>query len=110
MDIGFPTAQDCRVDGLDSRYPILNRLVAQSPNVDELDYLATRLSSFCDRDDDQFAAMASKLCLSDIKDLINLTFCCQQATVVTDFSRLEQAGKDRALTINGGAMSLKVTV
>ena len=80
MDIGFPTAQDCRVDGLDSRYPILNRLVAQSPNVDELDYL------------------------------INLTFCCQQATVVTDFSRLEQAGKDRALAINGGAMSLKVTV
>ena len=80
MDIGSPTAQDCRVDGLDSKYPILNRLVAQSVNVDELDYLAKRLDSFCAGEKEKFQAMASKLCLSDIKDFINLTFCCQQAT------------------------------
>ena len=89
---------------LDSEYPILNRLTAQSVNVDELDYLATRLSSFSDREDDQFVSMASKLCLSDIKDLINLTFCCQQATVITSFSDLERVGKSHSLTINGGAM------
>ena len=47
MGIGSPTAQDCRVDGLDSTYPILNRLVAQNVNVDELDYLTKRLDSFC---------------------------------------------------------------
>ena len=47
MDIGSPTAQDCRVDGLDSSYPILDRLVTQTVNVDELDYLAKRLDSFC---------------------------------------------------------------
>lgn len=34
MDIGSPTAQDCRVDGLDSSYPILDRLVTQTVNVD----------------------------------------------------------------------------
>ena len=32
--------------------------------------------------------MAHKLELPELKDLINLTFCCQQATVITDFSDL----------------------
>lgn len=104
MGIGSPTAQDCRVDGLDSPYPVLNRLVTQSVNVDELDYLAKRLDSFCEGEDDKFEAMASKLCLSNIKDFINLTFCCQQATVITDFSDLKRVGKEHALTISGGAM------
>lgn len=90
--IGSPTAQDCRVVGLESAYPILNRLNTQSVNVDELDYLAKRLDSFSDGEDAQFEAMASKLNLSSIKDFINLTFCCQQATVITNFSDLELAG------------------
>ena len=107
MGIGSPTAQDCRVDGLDSTYPILNRLVAQSVNVDELDYLAKRLDSFCQGENEKFQAMASKLNLSSIKDFINLTFCCQQATVITDFSNLEQVGKGHALTVNGGSMPME---
>ena len=104
MGIGSPTAQDCRVDGLDSKHPILNRLVSQSVNVDELDHLAKRLASFCQGEDTQFEAMASKLGLSDIKDFINLTSCCQQATVITDFSKLERVGKAHSLTVNGGSM------
>lgn len=107
MDIGSPAAQDCRVDEVDSRDPILNRLAAQSVNVDELDYLAKRLDCFSKGENEKFEAMASKLGLSDIKDLINLTFCCQQATVITDFSKLEQAGKDHTLAINGGSMPLE---
>ena len=51
--------------------------------------------------------MASKLNLSSIKDFINLTFCCQQATVITDFSNLEQVGKGHALTVNGGSMPME---
>ncbi len=104
MGIGSPTAQDCRVDKLDSPYPILNRLAAQNANVDELDYLAKRLGSFSVGEAEKFQAMASRLCLSGIKDFINLTFCCQQATVISDFSDLERVGKDHALTINGGMM------
>ena len=104
MGIGSPTAQDCRVDGLDSPYPVLNRLVTQNANVDELDYLARRLDSFSEGEAEKFQAMASRLRLSDIKDFINLTFSCQQATVISDFSDLERAGKDHALTINGGMM------
>ena len=104
IGIGSPTAQDCRVVGLESAYPILNRLNTQSVNVDELDYLAKRLDSFSDGEDAQFEAMAFKLNLSSIKDFINLTFCCQQATVITNFSDLERVGKSHVLTINGGAM------
>ena len=104
MSIGSPTVQDCWVLELDSPYPILNRLVSQCVNVDELDYLAKRLASFCQGEDAQFEAMASKLHLSDIKDFINLTFCCQRATVIIDFSNLDQAGKKHSLTVNGGSM------
>ena len=108
MDIGSPTAQDCQVDGLDGSYPILDQLVTQTVNVDELDYLAKRLDSFCQGEIEKFQAMASKLCLSDIKDFINLTFCCQQATVITDFTDLERIGKDHALTVCGDSMSMEM--
>lgn len=108
MGIGSPTAQDCRVDELDSEYPILNRLTAQSVNVDELNFLAKRLDSFCQGESEKFQAMASKLCLSDIKDFINLTFCCQRATVITDFSDLEQIGKAHVLTVSGESMPTEV--
>ena len=50
--------------------------------------------------------MAHKLELFHIKDLINLTFCYQQATVITDFSDLEQIGKSHIMTLNGGAMPM----
>ena len=49
-------------------------------------------------------AMAHKLELADIKDLINLTFCCQQATVITNFSDLERIGRTHRLNLSGGAM------
>ena len=107
MGIGDTLAQDCQVDEIASGYPILNRLVGQGINVDELDYLAKRLEGFCPSETAQFQAMASKLCLSNIKDLINLTFCCQQATVITDFSSLEQVSKDHSLTANGGSMPME---
>ena len=107
LAIGSPTGQDCRVDFLDSKHPILNRLVTQSVSVDELDYLAKRLESFCTDENARFQAMASKMCLSDIQDFINLTFCCQQATVITNFSDLERAGMSHSLTINGGSLPME---
>ena len=38
-------------------------------------------------------------------DLINLTFSCQQVTVITDFSDLEQVGRDHYMVLNGGCAS-----
>ena len=104
IDIGDVLRQDCHVVELDSRYPVLKRLEGSAVNVDELDYLAKRLDSFCEGEDDQFLAMAHKLELADIKDLINLTFCCQQATVITNFSDLERIGQTHRLNLSGGAM------
>ena len=45
--------------------------------------------------------------LSDMTDLINLTFCCQQATVITDFSDLEQIGRDHYMNLHGGCVSME---
>ena len=71
-------------------------------NLDELDYLARRLASFDVGEAAQFQAMAHKLELFELKDLINLTFCCQQATVITDFTNLEAIGHDHYMNLHGG--------
>ena len=70
--------------------------------MDELDYLAKRLDSFNESEKSQFQAMAHKLELAGIKDLINLTFYCQQATVITNFSDLEAIGRAHYMNIHGG--------
>ncbi len=104
LGIGMVQNADCKIDVLDSWYTVLEPLAGQVVNVDELDYLAKRLESFDDYEASQFQAMASKLKLSDIRDFINLTFSSQQATVITDFSELEQIGRSHVLTIHGGCM------
>jgi len=107
LGIGDVFAQDCRIIKLESAYPVLDRLEGSAVNLDELDYLAKRLESFCESEDTQFQAMAHKLELSHIVDFINLTYCCQQVTVITDFSDLDRIGKDHVLTTNGGAMPME---
>lgn len=102
IDIGDVLRQDCHVVELDSRYPILKRLEGSAVNVDELDYLEKRLDSFNESEKSQFQAMAHKLELADIKDFINLTFCCQQTTVITNFSDLEAIGRAHYMNIHGG--------
>ena len=46
LEIGDASEADCRLDSLDSAWPVLNRLVCTKVNLDELDYLAKRLDSF----------------------------------------------------------------
>ena len=50
--------------------------------------------------------MAHKLELFELKDFINLTFCCQQATVITDFSDLAAIGRDQYMKLHGGSASV----
>lgn len=102
LEIGDAVRQDCKVEEILGGYPVLKRLEGQMVNADELDYLAKRLDSFCADEDAQFQAMAEKLHLTDIRDFINLSFCCQQATVITDFSDLEKAGKEHYMNLHGG--------
>ena len=107
LEIGDASEADCRLDSLDSALPVLNRLVCTKVNLDELDYLAKRLDSFTVGEFSQFQAMAEKLNLTSMKDLINLTFCCQQATVITDFTNLKEVGRDHYMNIHGGCASME---
>ena len=106
MGLGDPVARDCRLDEIHGDYPILKRLEAACINIDELDYLAKRLDSFCyEAEGAQFQGAAVSYDYSNMTDLINLTFSCQQVTVITDFSDLEQVGKDHYMVLNGGCAS-----
>lgn len=107
LDIGGPRARDCMVEEIEGSIPSLKCLEGREVNVDELDYLVKRLDSFTDGELAQFQGMAVKMGLSDMTDLINLTFCCQKATVITDFSDLEQVGKDHYLALNGGCAGME---
>ena len=104
LELGDAVRQDCRISKMDSACPILKRLAGGRVNLDELDYLAKRLNSFTDQEAAQFQAAAVKFGINGIKDLINLTFCCQQTTVITDFSDLNQIGRDHYLTLHGGCV------
>lgn len=106
MDMGDPLARDCQMDEILGEYPILKRLEGKPVNIDELDYLAKRLDSFCyAQEGAQFQCAAVSYDYSDMTDLINLTFSCQQVTVITDFSDLEQVGRDHYMVLNGGCAS-----
>lgn len=104
LEIGDALKRDCRVEEIEHGWPILKRLEKVAVNIDELDYLAKRLDSFDTGEAAQFQGMAVKLGVSDMTDLINLTFCCQQATVITDFSDLNAIGRDHLMNLNGGCM------
>ena len=106
LEIGNASKQDCQVDEIIfGAWSVLKRLENTQVNLDELDYLAKRLDSFDAGEAAQFQAMAEKLDLHSMKDLINLTFCCQQATVITDFSDLEAVGRDHYMNLHGGCAS-----
>ena len=105
LGIGDVMERDCKVEEIQGGLPILKRLEKVAVNIDELDYLAKRLDSFDYIEAAQFQAMAVKTGIFDMKGLINLTFCCQQATVITDFSDLEAIGRHHLVSINGGCLS-----
>ena len=103
LEIGDALKADCKVEKIDSFYTVLKRTEMLAVNVEELNYLAKRLDSFDTGEAAQFQAMAHKLELFELKDLINLTFCCQQATVITDFSDLAAVGRDHYMNLHGGS-------
>ena len=110
LEIGDAVKADCKVEKIDSFYTVLKRVEMLTVNVEELNYLAKRLDSFDTGEAARFQAMAHKLELFELKDLINLTFCCQQATVITDFSDLAAIGRDHYMNLHGGSASRSSTV
>ena len=106
LEIGDAVRADCQVQEINSFYSVLMCAKMLTVNVEELNYLAKRLDSFDVGEATQFQAMAHKLELFELKDLINLTFCCQEATVITDFSDLAAVGRDHYMNLHGGCATV----
>ena len=107
LDLGDPTGRDCQIDEISGGYSVLKRLEGGMVNLDELDYLAKRLGSFDDDQGIQFEAVAAARDISSIEDFINLTFCCDQVTVIYDFSDLEAVGRRHYLNTHSGCASVE---
>ena len=106
LEIGDALKTDCKMEKIDSFYTVLKRTEMLTVNAEELNYPAKRLDGFDTGEAAQFQAMAHKLELFELKDLINLTFCCQQATVITDFSDLAAIGRNHYMNLHGGCASV----
>lgn len=102
IGIGHIAIRDCCVVELAGDYPILKRLQETEINVDELDYLSKRLESFDQYELAQFQGAAVSQDYSDMTDFINLTFCCQDVTVVQDFTDLMAVGRTHYMNLHGG--------
>lgn len=107
LEIGDAVNRDCLIREISGEYLVLRRLEETTVNLDELDYLAKRLDGFDEYEKTQFQGMAEHLSLWSVEELINLTFCCQEATVITDFTDLDRAGRRHFLTMNGGGAPLE---
>ena len=102
LEIGDAMRQDCRIEEVRSDWQVLTQMETTQANLDELDYLAKRLDSFDNYEMTQFQGMASRLKLYGVEELINLSFCCQEVTVVTNFDDFDAIGRSHFLTLNGG--------
>ncbi len=101
MDIGNAADRDCRIKEIDSCATVLKKLEGSCVNMDELDYLAKLLDRFNGYELEQFQAAASHYGFTDMMNLINLTFCSQESTVISDFTGLDEVGQQHFLTVNG---------
>ena len=104
LEIGDVTAHDCYVDQISGAPPALDFLEGTMVNVDELDFLARSIDRYTDEELAKFQCMASTREQWDMQTLINLSFCCEEVSVITDFSKLEEAGRSHYMTIHGGGV------
>ena len=100
--IGDARVQDCLIDNVRAvNCPALVRMAGTMANVDELDRLGKQLESFDRYELLQFNAAVERFGLSAADELIDLSFCAREVTVVSDFTDLEKTGKRHYLTVHG---------
>jgi len=103
---GAVVEQDCFVADIGTAgCPALERLIGTMANVDELDWLGEQLESFDRYELLQFNAAVERFGLSAADELIDLSFCARDVTVVSDFNDLELVGKRHYLTVHGACDS-----
>ena len=107
--IGDVRVQDCLIDNVHApNCPALNRMTGTMANVDELDWLGKQLESFDRYELLQFNAAVERFGLSAADELIDLSFCAREVTVISDFTDLEKTGKRHYLTVHGACDSEEV--
>ena len=100
--IGDVRKQDCCIESIRAPdCPALVRMTGTMANVDELDWLGKQLESFDRYELLQFNAAVERFGLSAADELIDLSFCAREVTVVSDFNDLELVGKRHYLTVHG---------
>ena len=103
---GAVVEQDCFVADIGTAdCPALERLIGTMANVDELDWLGKQLESFDRYELLQFNAAVERFGLSAADELIDLSFCTREVTVISDFTDLEKTGKRHYLTVHGACDS-----
>ena len=107
LGIGDPVERDCFIREMRHGPPVLKRGPGWSVPLAVLDSLAKRLDSFDDQEMAKFQGAAVSCNCHGIVDLINLTFSCQQVTIITDFTDLEEIGQIHYMDLNGGTARSK---
>ena len=104
--IGDVRKQDCCIESIRAPdCPALLRMTNTMANVDELDWLGKQLESFDRYELLQFNAAVERFGLSAAGELIDLSFCAREVTVISDFNDLELVGKRHYLTVHGACDS-----
>ena len=94
IGVGITTEKNCLVDKISGDEGALQQLTGQCVNADEVQYLAKRMDSFDKKELQTFRAVAQSEQLTEVKDLINLTFNLHCHCLVSDFSDVEAIGKN----------------
>ena len=106
LQIGDVRKQDCCIESIRAPdCPALLRMTNTMANVDELDWLGKQLESFDRYELLQFNASVERFGLSTADELIDLSFCARDVTVISDFSDLERVGRKHYLTVHGACDS-----
>ena len=104
LQIGDAGKQDCCIDSIHApNCPTMCRMSGTLANVDELDWLGKKLESFDQYELLQFSAAAERFGLYSADEMIDLSFCANEMTVISDFSDLGKVGRKHYLTVHGAA-------
>lgn len=93
LGVGITTEKLCLVDAVQNDHRGLQVLAGTLVNADEVQYLAKRMDSFDKNELNTFYAAAEHEKLTEVKDLINLTFNLHCYALVSDFSDLSAIGQ-----------------
>ena len=87
------TVPMCRLVEVIEKDNPLHMLEGQTVNMDEVNYFVKRMEGLTEYERKVLSAYASDYGVSNMQDLINLTFSMKGLSLLTDFSDAEQIGK-----------------